>query len=380
MRHVNRPERVVEEIPDQGPIANPERFRPEARLVRMPHVRVLDDGFGEYQTPSGRWERIHPMFLEVFKGLEAGEPFETYAARASEIGPRVTEGLHAGACPALCRKFLLKLWRRDIVDIPFAPPPDLFNGRYERIKELGRGGIGVVHLCKDMDDGGRLVTVKHPWAFRQPIERTARSLRKEARVLMDFDHPSIIRYLGSWEEDSLLHVVREYVEGEGLKRLVRVDEEDANRPLRITILKEIAKTVRHIHEKGYLFLDICPGNFILSKDDRPILIDIGLSRPHTDGKAKITYPIGSSGYASPEVIKRVGATFRSDVFGFGRLHYALLMGQAARKHATLDDTIPALRERGADEREIEVVARCSADRPEDRPADMGAVLDILNEL
>lgn len=381
MRHMNRPASVHDEIPPQGDIPNPERFRPEARLVKPIEYRVLDDGRGEVKAPSGAWEPIHPLFVEVIKGLEAGEPFAVYGERAAEVGSRITEGLHPRACKSYARRFLITMWERGHVHIPFDPPPPVFNGRYKVVQELGRGGIGVAYLCEDTQDHDRPVTVKVPWGFRQPIERTDRMMRKEAQIMQAFDHPQILRYLGSWEDGGILHVVREYIAGTGLKPVCRDRAGVDNRRERIRVLKSIARTMGYAHDTGYLLLDVCPGNFMLRHDDHePVCIDVGHAKPHDNGFTRINYPIGSAGYASPEVIKRKGATPRSDVFGFGRTHYALLATRAPGKHVDTADLAAELRKSGAQEDEIHVMERCAAMDPDQRPADMDAVLDLLDDL
>lgn len=371
---------VFERVPSSATllkgIRDPARFRPEPRLVRKVEVRELPDGYGELVLdPAKPPTRLHPLTLEVHRALEDGEPFARMVQRAAPKWPGRSEKL----VDRVLRSYMVELAEHGIVEIPFETPPAVFHGRYERVKDLGRGGMGIVHLCKDLQADGETVVVKHAWGWTNHVEKAERVNRIEAAALSLTDHPLVPRLRETFEVDGILHIVRDFAEGRPLTKGLRaLAAGPAAR--RLAIARDVLDTLHHVHERGMLYMDVKPENFVLGKDGRARLVDLGLCRAFTGEPVKLRVPIGSRGYVAPEVVQDRVADVRSDVYSIGRALFTLATGEKPRQKWTADELAAQMRARGADEREVSLVTWLAAEDAAKRPATLAEPLARLDAL
>lgn len=274
---------------------------------------------------------------------------------------------------------VMALWRKGNVEIVLPALPSVLGDRYERVRELGRGGMGVAWLCRDLQGQGRSVVVKHAWNFAAPLALCDRAIRDEAEVLTALDHPAIVRLLGRFELDGRFHLVREFLDGPSLgKAASRTGLPPARRR---DVARQVAEAIAHVHARGFLFLDVQPDNFFLLEDGAVKAGDTGLCRRLEGGRVALPRPVGARGFIAPEVMRpQPEATVRSDVGGFGRLYYALIAGRRPSQRADAAALAAQVREAGAPEDEAAFVGRCCADDPAARPADMADVARQLAAL
>lgn len=356
-------------------IRHPEQYRPEPRLIEPVTWRPLPDGAGEaWNKPKKQWVRVHAIYVEAYKGLEEGLTFQEIVDRAfpksGMENPRV--------CARYLRNHLWELKVGGYIDIPLPPLPDLFDGRYRRVKELGRGGMGVAHLCLDEKEGSREVVVKHAWGWHKPIHRAEASIRREAEIMRRFDHPGIAKLLDTFERDGLLHMVREFARGLPLNQM-HAALRDAPATTRLRIDLGIAEAVEHMHVRGFLFLDPKPDNYILDGlDGTPLVLDVGICRPHEDGVSQLATPVGSPGYAAPEVFSPEKlVTLRTDVWGVGRAMSAIALGRRTKQRWNHDALVAELRTAGVEGAELDLLSAMTHDDPQDRLPTMGEVVTRL---
>jgi len=347
------------------------RYRPEARVLRLPAWReppgekpaVLIDRVNE-------WRPVHPVFIASLESLRDGGTFEDAVQRALPVRGELTE-THIRI---LFRRWFWQLRNEGYLEIALPEPPEVFADRYRRVKELGRGGIGIAHLCLDERSGERVV-VKHAWGYLSRIDKADRLMRAESAVLQAFDHPGIPRHLESFEQEGLLHVVRDFVDGESFgARVARSGPPAADE--RRALLREAAGIVAHMHERGYLFLDPTPSNFLTRPDGRVAVIDVGICREHKDGLALKQAQAGSRGYVGPEVVAHDGIGVWSDVFGLGCLHYYLAAGKPPGHTWTQAERADAAAKLDLPEDERALLLSCWRDDPGARPT----LTDLLRGL
>lgn len=338
---------------------------PEPRLVRRPRWRRDEDGnISFWDDRHDRWQRMAGWTGDVLAALERGASLAemTDLAVALKLGSRPERKL---------REFLYTLARFGYVEIPWDEPPAVYADRYERLKELGRGGVGIADLARDRDSG-RLVVVKRAWSWLLPAEVTEAAMRRERDVMARLAHPGIVALLGAFERDGALHLVREYVEGDDL---LQFQHRGVAQPAELRrIATEIADVLGHLHARGFLLLDLRPANFLLEEPGgRVRLLDVGQCRELVDGRVQLAAPTGSKGFMSPEVEKARVATVASDVWGFGRLLSFLATGALpfhAPDAAALATSLGAHPLRDA-------VARLAADDPAARPRSMPEAAGLL---
>jgi serine/threonine protein kinase len=326
------------------------RFRPEVRVIRSPTWRAGPQGPELLLEKKGEWRPVHPIFIASIEALLMGGTFEDAVERALVVAGEIKEN-HVRI---FLRRHFWQLRNEGYLDIALEAPPAVFHDRYTRLKELGRGGMGIAHLCRD-ETTGREVVVKHAWGWLQPIDRTDRRMRAEADALAAFDHAGIPRIIERFERGGLLHVAREYVDGAPLSsRVARDGALDAATRRRYVL--DAGRLVLHMHERGYLFLDPTPGNFLLRADGSLAVIDVGICRPHEDGVAPLQSQVGSRGFASPEAIERHDIGVWSDVFALGALHLYLATGKTPPHAPTAEERAATLEKLDLPDAEREALA------------------------
>ena len=241
------------------------------------------------------------------------------------------------------------------------PPVAAFPG-YEFLRELGRGGMGVVYLARNrlLDRLEAVKVLARPWSeerFRQEVRASAR-LR----------HPNVVTVYAALVAESSLAFAMEYVEGENLGRLVRTGGPLPPR-LACSYARQAALGLQHAHERGMTHRDVKPQNLMLSRADgrdTVKVLDFGLAKLGTTkaGADSVTIDgelLGTPGYAAPEQFRDASAAdVRSDVYGLGVTLWFLLTGN--QPSGALEPT----ERRGWPAGLVEVLARMTAWNPADR--------------
>ena len=195
-------------------------------------------------------------------------------------------------------------------------------GGYELVRELGRGGMGVVwearHVALD-----RLVALKLLEARGDQTE--AERFLREARALDRLQHPAIVSIHDAGRVDGVAYLAMRLIRGETLRarvqRLGPLDPRDAAR-----LCARLADALAAAHREGIVHRDVKPQNVLLEPDGHPVLTDFGLAR--LQGSRTLTATdavLGTPAYMAPEQVEgRVDP--RADLYGLGATLYEALCG------------------------------------------------------
>jgi tetratricopeptide (TPR) repeat protein/predicted Ser/Thr protein kinase len=212
--------------------------------------------------------------------------------------------------------------------VPADRPPPVLPEDYEIVRELGRGGMGVVYLVRQKSLG-RHIAVK----VLRPGEATFAALvqrfLEEARHLARLRHPNIVSVHEVGRAGDEPYFTMDYVEGEPLSaRLARgrLTPSEA-----LAILKQAAAGVQHAHAHGIIHRDLKPGNILIDSEGRAYVTDFGLARDMTQ-VSTLTRPgevMGTPAYMAPEQAlgqsDLIGET--TDVHALGVILYEMLTGR-----------------------------------------------------
>jgi serine/threonine-protein kinase len=196
---------------------------------------------------------------------------------------------------------------------------------YEPIRELGRGGLGVVVLARHVGLG-RLCAVKR-LVVSSDHESIGR-FRREARALARLDHPNVVRLYDVAAVEGRLFVVMEYVDGTDLGQLLGADNLD---PLRaVSVLIDVAAALDHAASRGVVHRDVKPSNVFVQASGRAKLGDFGIARILGDSatyRSVVGSVAGSAAYMAPEQFLGDDIGPATDVYGLAVLAYELTVGR-----------------------------------------------------
>jgi tetratricopeptide (TPR) repeat protein len=240
-------------------------------------------------------------------------------------------------------------------------------GPYRIVREIGRGGMGLVFEAVRDDEYHKRVALKvAPW-WRDAALVVDR-FRLERQILAELEHPNIARFLDGGSQDGVPYFVMEYVEGQPITTYC--DQHQLGLRERIALVRQICGAVHYAHESLVVHRDLKPANILVGEDGTPKLLDFGIAKlldPLADTSTTTTgVMMWTPDYTSPEQVRGRPVTVRTDVYSLGLILYELLAGERGQKAdptspLTLDRTIceidPGPPSEGATARGAPAIAR-----------------------
>jgi eukaryotic-like serine/threonine-protein kinase len=254
--------------------------------------------------------------------------------------------------------------------------PGAVIGRFELVREVGRGGFGVVYEARDRELG-RTVAFKALQLGGRPEVGEERLLR-EAEAAARLSHPNIVTLHDVGRSPHGPYLVLELLRGRTLAQ--RLDAGPVPVGEAVRVATEVARGLAHAHREGVVHRDLTPGNVFLCDDGRVKILDFGMA--HAFGRRKLDG--GTPAYMAPEQGRGAPEDERTDVFALGVILYRMLSGalpfaasgarsaSGSRPPPALD--VPDQPALGA------LVARMLQRDPVARPRDGGEVLAVLEPL
>ncbi len=199
-------------------------------------------------------------------------------------------------------------------------------GRFEIVRELGRGAQSVVYLARD-PHLQRDVAIK-TLHFSRPDPQKNQQLLSEARMVSPLRHPNIVPIFEAGEELGDFYLVFEYVPGKNLGDFLK--SSGRLTPVKaIAILRPVLDAIAHAHSAGIIHRDLKPSNILIDDEGIPRVMDFGIAAraeaPSNDSEAFM----GTPSYMAPEYLASRESSERTDVFSAGLVFYELLTGQRA---------------------------------------------------
>ena len=214
-------------------------------------------------------------------------------------------------------------------------------GHYQIHREIGRGGMGVVHLARDTVLQRDVAIKMLPENLAGDVDRLSR-FEREARLLASLNHANVAAVYGLEEVDGVRYLILEFVDGEDLSDRLAGSALPVDEALHLG--KQIASAIEAAHAKGVIHRDLKPANVKVTVDGDVKVLDFGLAKAFDDdattasGLAESptvvathspTVPgvvLGTAGYMSPEQARGKPIDKRSDIWSFGCILYEMLTG------------------------------------------------------
>jgi tRNA A-37 threonylcarbamoyl transferase component Bud32 len=260
--------------------------------------------------------------------------------------------------------------------VALAPPATLQNGNLKIALHLSSGGLSAVYLAESKKG---VVVVKEsvvPEGTNADNRAKAKELfQREARMLMNLDHPKIARVIDHFQENERDYLVLEYIPGVTLREYIRRHGPQSEERV-AEWSQQIAAILKYLHEQDppVLHRDLTPDNLMLTPDGDVVLIDFGAANQFL-GRATGTI-VGKQFYISPEQF-RGKAVPASDIYSLGGTMFYLLTGldpealSTAHPRATVSKLTAEM---------DAVVARCTEVQVEKRFTSARELLESLASL
>ncbi|MGV8025606.1 MAG: protein kinase [Anaerolineaceae bacterium] len=198
------------------------------------------------------------------------------------------------------------------------------KGRYRVDALVGRGGMAEVYKVWDEARADALAMK----VLREDLAQDKIFLRRferEAQTLAKLQHRSIVRFYGLEQDDVLVFLLLEYIEGTSLREEIFRCKKPFSLQQALEVLRPVCAAMHYAHQLGIVHCDLKPGNILINKHGEFLVTDFGVARM-VDASTSTMVGIGTPAYMAPELIKGEDPTPQTDIYALGVILYEMLTG------------------------------------------------------
>lgn len=260
-------------------------------------------------------------------------------------------------------------------------------GRYRVVRELAKGGMGVVYLARAEGAVGfvKPVVIKLLLPEHNEDERMVRMFVREARILSQLRHPSLVDVLEFGEQDGAYILVLEYVRGYHLGlwlRYLALQKREAPADILLQIVIDVLDALHHAHTQTHpdgssmqiVHRDVSPSNILLDEGGRARLLDFGVARMRGGGLDYKTHVqggfMGKLPYTAPELFSGGEASPKSDLYACAVVLHEAMFGHNVFRAETQAATLQRVLTRAP-----EAIEPVRADAPRGLDSVLGSALN-----
>ena len=207
-------------------------------------------------------------------------------------------------------------------------PGTVIGGKYEVVKCLGSGSMGLVYACRHRELQGQIVACKV--LFPEVAEDKVASARFKNEILASYkvSHPNVVRAYDYLTDRDLVAYTMEYVGGGDLAEKLSARERLPISEI-VRLLSQMAAGCHAIHEAGIVHRDLKPENILLTNEGNVKIADFGIARNrHGPKLTEHGGVVGTIDYVAPEYMLKSQVDWRSDIYALGILAYEMVTGEA----------------------------------------------------
>ena len=257
-------------------------------------------------------------------------------------------------------------------------------GKYELLEFLG-GGMSHVYRAHDTVIDRTVVVKILTDSSCQDAEAKARFLQ-EARLAGGFQHENIVSVFDYGEFEGKPYIVMEYLKGEDLRDAIR-NTRLGGMDDRLRIALSIAQALDYVHSRAIVHRDIKPENIHIASSGKVKLMDFGIAKTADLSLTRTGMAMGTPYYMSPEQISGNATSHLVDIYAYGLLLFEIFTGTRSVRGETMEQVffqilnqpvdVAALDNAGVSPSVRDLVVRCTAKKPEDRPQSFAAIAQEL---
>ena len=216
-------------------------------------------------------------------------------------------------------------------------------GRYEIIRELGQGAMGIVYLGMDpkINREVAIKTLSYSEVGEDQLAVVKERFFREAEAAGKLTHPNIVTIYDVGEDYGMAYMAMELLKGNDLSDYC---QKGSLLPVHKTLklVSDVAEALEYAHTNGVIHRDIKPENIILLKNEQVKVADFGIARVMTGSKTQTGLILGTPNYMSPEQVAGDKVDGRTDLFSLGVVLYELLSGERPFKGDNLTHLMYAI--------------------------------------
>jgi serine/threonine protein kinase len=200
--------------------------------------------------------------------------------------------------------------------------------QFQILAHVAKGGMSDIYRAYDLLNR-REVAIKIPDPSMIGDPAQFERFQRELEVLNTFDHPAIMKGLGSGTYNRIPYLVMQFLEGRSLRLLI---EESAPLPCAqaLELITKIGEGLAYCHANGVIHRDLKPENIIVTAEGQPVIMDFGLAltrKAHRVTYSNLSATMGTPDYMAPEQIEGQRGDQRTDLYALATILYELLAGQ-----------------------------------------------------
>jgi len=298
------------------------------------------------QDSSERSSKLEEVLAAYLRSVEAAEPLDPQQLIATH--PELAADLRSFFANRAAMERLAKPFNASANEptvglaenaAPAAWPRVRYFGDYELLKELGRGGMGVVYKARQTTLN-RLVALKMILSGQLASADEVQRFKQEAEAAANLDHPHIAPIYETGEHDSKHYFSMKLIEGRSLRDALPELRNDVRAGVKV--LSQIARAVHHAHQRGVLHRDLKPANVLMDQEGTPYVTDFGLAR-RVEGGSDMTRTgaiVGTPSYMAPEqAMGEKQLSTAVDIYSLGAILYELLTGRPPFRESSPVETL-----------------------------------------